>query len=177
MSQIKLRQLQKKDASLMLEWMHDPEVQKGFQRDMASMKLEDTEAFCEQSIIPKQLQDGDSLHFAFVDEKDEYLGTISLKDINLTNKSAEYAISLRRVAWGKGYAKHASLLLLDKAFNEYELHRVFLTVLADNDKAIHLYERCGFKKEGQLRQHIFKDGKYVDWCLYGILADEFLNAE
>lgn len=63
--------------------------------------------------------------------------------------------------------------LLNKAFNEYGLHRVYLTVFADNESAIHLYEKCGFIKEGQLRKHIYKDGKYVDWCLYGILAEEF----
>ncbi len=172
---IKLRQLRKADAPLMLEWMHDPEVQKGFQRDMSSIKLEDAEAFCEKSIIKDNPADGESLNFAIVNESDEYLGTISLKDIDLKNKHAEYAISMRRCAWGNGNAKAASALLLEKAFNEYGLNRVFLTVLADNIRARKLYEKCGFIKEGILRKHLFRGGEFADWCLYGILADEFAN--
>ncbi|WP_044935272.1 GNAT family N-acetyltransferase [Pseudobutyrivibrio sp. LB2011] len=168
-----LRELKVDDAPLMLEWMHDEEVQKGFQKKMLDMTIDNATSFCESSKIPEELTEGVSVHFAIADSNDEYQGTISLKDISLNNKSAEYAISLRRASWGKGLAKAASKELLDKAFNEYGLHRVYLTVLADNERAIHLYEKCGFKKEGQLRKHIYKDGKYVDWCLYGILAEEF----
>ncbi len=170
---IQLRELREDDAPLMLEWMHDTEVQKGLQKNMLSMQIEDAEKFCRNSKIPNEIQSGDSLNYAIVDESDEYIGTISLKDIDLVNMSAEYAISTRRKAWGKGYAGQASKLLLDKAFNCYKLHKVYLTVLADNERAIHLYEKCGFKKEGQLREHILKDHKYIDWCLYGILANEY----
>ncbi len=168
-----LRELKEDDAPFMLEWMHDNEVQKGFQKKMLDMTLDDAIFFCQSSKIPKKLAEGVSVHFAITDSNDEYQGTISLKDISLNNKSAEYAISLRRTSWGKGLAKAASLELLKKAFNEYGLHRVYLTVFADNERAIHLYEKCGFKKEGQLRKHIYRDGKYVDWCLYGILSEEF----
>lgn len=170
---ISLRRLEKKDAPLMLEWMHDPEVQKGFQKNMSSIMLDEAEAFCTNSIITEKPQNGDSIHFAIVNEDDEYLGTISLKDIDFINKHAEYAISLRRCAWGNNNAKNATLILLDKAFNEYGLNKVFLTVLADNIRAQKLYEKCGFKHEGTLKKHIFKDGKYVDWLLYGILAEDF----
>ena len=174
---IHLRELRPEDAPLMLEWMHDSLVQRGFQKDMSSMTIEDARQFCANSKITDIVSEGQSLNFAFANELDEYLGTISLKDISLVNKTAEYAISMRRAAWGQGNALEASKLLLDKAFCEYGLHRVFLTVFADNDRAIHLYEKCGFKKEGQLRKHIYKDGKYVDWCLYGILEDEYRELE
>ncbi|MBE6024735.1 MAG: GNAT family N-acetyltransferase [Cellulosilyticum sp.] len=167
-----LRELKAEDAPLMLEWMHDSEVQKGFQKDMTSMTIDNAKAFCENSKIKDTISDGESLNYAFVNESDEYLGTISLKDISITNKTAEYAISMRRAVWGHGYAKAASMLILEKAFGDLGLHKVFLTVLADNERAIHLYEKCGFKKEGQLREHIYKDGKYVDWYLYGILENE-----
>ena len=174
---IHLRELRPEDAPLMLEWMHDSQVQKGFQKDMSSMTIEDAKKFCANSKITDTISEGQSLNFAFASEEDEYLGTISLKDISIVNKTAEYAISMRRAAWGHGYAFEASMLLLEKAFCYYGLHRVFLTVFADNERAIHLYEKCGFKKEGQLRKHIHKDGEYVDWCLYGILDDEYRSIE
>lgn len=168
-----LRELKEKDAPLMLEWMHDPEIQKGFIKNMLEMTLSDAEQFCRSAVLPLKIETGQDLHFAIVNETDEYLGTVSLKKIDTDNGSAEYAISTRKKIHGTGSAKIATGLLLAKAFNEYGLHRVYLNVLPDNKSAIRLYERCGFKLEGEAREHLIKEGKYVNLRWYGILADEF----
>lgn len=168
-----LRELKEKDAPLMFEWMHDPMIQKGFRKNMMGMTLHDAEFFCKSATIPETLENGQTLHFAIVDEQDEYLGTISLKEIDQYNKSAEYAISTRRKAQGKDIAKQSTYLLLKKAFNEYGLHRVYLSVLADNVAAIHLYEKCGFTFEGESRDHLMLQGRYVNLKWYGILENEF----
>lgn len=170
---IQLRALKKKDVEPMLEWMHDPDNQKHFQKRMNEMTREDVVAFCKKAKIPQKLCGGENLHFAIVDESDEYLGTISLKDISLVNRTAEYAISIRRKAQGQGIAKISTSLILQKAFDEYDLHRVYLNVLADNVRAIHLYEKCGFVFEGKFRDHLMINGKYVDLKWYAILKEEF----
>lgn len=170
---IRLRELQEKDAKFMLEWMHDKDIQKGFKKDMLRATLADAERFCAGAVIPERVSTGDSLNFAIVNDEDEYLGTISLKDIDLDDKKAEYAIVTRKTAHGKGIAFKATGLVLEKAFNEYGLHRVFLSVYADNKAAIKLYEKSGFTFEGEFRQHIKRDGEYVNWKWYGLLKDEF----
>ena len=50
---------------------------------------------------------------------------------------------------------------------------MFLNVLKDNDRAIHLYEKCGFIYEGESREHVFMNGEYktVEW--YSMLDKEF----
>lgn len=53
----------------------------------------------------------------------------------------------------------AGLDLADKWLN---LTRLELEVYTDNEPAIRLYERFGFEHEGTLRQHAFRDGRYVD---------------
>ncbi|MCR5397386.1 MAG: GNAT family N-acetyltransferase [Lachnospiraceae bacterium] len=170
---IKLRKLQKKDAPLMLEWMHDVDIQKCFKKNMLNISLFEAQDFCENSnIIPPQ-KSGESLHFAIVNEEDEYLGTVSLKDVDLENLSAEYAIATRKIAHGKGVGSTATALVLEKAFNDLGLHRVYLNVLSNNIPAIRLYEKSGFKFEGEFREHIRQDGEYLNWKWYGILANEF----
>ena len=42
---MKLRALKEKDASMMLEWMHDPKVNEKFRADFASMTIEDVHLF------------------------------------------------------------------------------------------------------------------------------------
>ena len=54
--------------------------------------------------------------------------------------------------------------LLDLADNWLMLVRVELEVYADNERAIHLYEKLGFEKEGLLRMTTVRDGRYVDDC-------------
>ena len=161
------------DAPLMLEWMHDPDIQKGFRKKMADATLDDALAFCQSAKLPEELHDGDDLHYAIAGDGGEYLGTISLKHVDLENRSAEYAITLRKKAQGKGVASRATKLLLEKAFTELGLHRVYLNVLSDNDKAIRLYERCGFTFEGEFRDHLFLNGRFVNWKWYGMLKGEF----
>lgn len=62
---------------------------------------------------------------------------------------------------------------MDKAFFQYGLHRVYLNVLSNNIAAIKLYERCGFRFEGEFREHFVIEGTYVNLCWYGMIKDEF----
>jgi putative acetyltransferase len=70
---------------------------------------------------------------------------------------------------GKGLGKELMRAIIDFADNWLNLTRLELEVYADNDPAIHLYERFGFEVEGTLRQHAFRNGQYVDSKLMGRL--------
>lgn len=170
---IDLRELQEKDAENMLEWMHDSESQKGFRRDMMSTTLEEARQFCREAKLTDNPKQGQSIHWAIIDETDEYLGTISLKNINTEYNSAEFAISVRKKARERGISVEAVRLLLKKGFKEMGLHRIYMTVLADNIAAIKLYEKCGFTYEGELRDHIFTRGQYISWKIYAMLDHEY----
>lgn len=168
---MRLRRLVEKDAEGMLEWMHDPEIQKGFRFNAGQQNMESVLNFIQHADI--KLIDGADMHYAIADVNDEYLGTISLKNIELTDKKAEYAISLRSKAQGKGIAFAATKEILRLAFECYGLERVYLNVLADNEKAIRLYEKIGFVYEGAFRKHLFLRGEYKTLKWYSMLREEY----
>ena len=170
---IVLRELKEKDAVLMLEWMHDPDVQKGFRKNMMDATLEDAREFCKNSKIPNVISCGDNLHFAIVNGEDEYLGTVSLKNIDTESLTAEYAITTRKKVAGMGVGYAATGMILNKALNEYGLRKVYLSVLENNKAAINLYEKSGFKFEGEFRKHIKKGTRYMNWKWYGMLKNEY----
>lgn len=172
---IKLRQLQEKDAELMLEWMHDPSIQRNFQRDMLNSNFNDVSTFIKNSnqVTVNNIRDGESIHFAIVDDIDEYLGTVSLKHVSLKNKNAEYAIVTRNKCKGKSIGKQATLLILDFAFSELKLNKVYLNVLSNNTRAIKMYEKVGFHLEGIMKQQVVINGQYDDLVWYGILKNEY----
>lgn len=166
-----LRELLEKDAEGMLEWMNDPEILKNFRFGAESRDKNDIINFIKEASV--ELIEGKSIHYAIVDENDEYLGTVSLKNIDLSARNAEFAISLRKKAQGKGIGYKATMELLEMAFGRYDLHRVYLNVLTENLRAIRMYEKCGFIYEGEFRKHLFLYGEYKSLKWYGLLKEEF----
>jgi RimJ/RimL family protein N-acetyltransferase len=52
------------------------------------------------------------------------------------------------------------------------LHRVGLTVVAENARAVRLYEKFGFKVEGVLKDAYFgEDGKYHDELAMALILE------
>lgn len=170
---MQLRQLYIEDAERMLEWMHDPTINCNFRFDAAKYTLEHAENFIKQANADYSI--GKAYHWAITDNGQEYLGTISLKDVDLENKNAEYAICLRKCAIGRGMAYQATMAVLEFAFLTLNLNRVFLNVLADNQKAIRLYERCGFRFEGEWKEHLYLRGKYHSLRWYGIQKEDWMK--
>ena len=158
-----LRGLEEKDAPFMLEWMHDNTINCNFQYPFAEMTIEKVKDFIRNSF------NEENKHFAIVDAKDEYLGTISLKNISQKNKNAEYAIVTRKKAHGTGAAKQATQELLCYAFQELGLHKVYLNVLEDNIRARKFYEKCGFVQEGISKDAIMAADGYQSLVWYGII--------
>lgn len=162
-----LRKLEIRDTEFMLEWMHDQKINSNYHADFASMTRE-----CVREFICNSFSEQNQ-NFAFVNEADEYMGTISLKRISQEDANAEYAIVTRKCAQGTGLAKKATEELLVYAFQKLKLHRVYLNVLEENERANAFYRKCGFQYEGQSKEHLYIQGEYKNLNWYGILAKDF----
>ncbi len=168
---MRLRKLCQEDAQLMLEWMHDSEINRNFRFNASEYTLEDVEAFIKKA--RGDFLNKTNCHFAITEDGGEYLGTISLKDINFTHRNAEYSICLRKCAWGKGMGRQATKEILKYGFLELKLHRISLNVLSDNKIGIHLYEKCGFIYEGEWKDCLNLKGSFQSLLWYRILEEEW----
>ena len=111
-------------------------------------------------------------------ETGEIIGFIEIDGILWNHRNAWLSIAIGNPSnWNQGYGKEALNLALDYCFKELNLHRIQLTVFAYNERAIALYEKLGFKKEGNYREFLMRDGKTFDMILYGILENEWKKAE
>lgn len=136
---MKLRPLNLQDAPLMLEWMHDLDITQYLRTDFSKKTLLD----CEEFIISSHT-DKSNLHLAIVSEDDEYMGTISLK--NIVDKNAEFAICLRRSAMGSGLASSAMKNILKKGFDELGLETIYWYVSTANKRAIRFYDKNDYNR-------------------------------
>lgn len=76
---------------------------------------------------------------------------------------AEIGISLRRSWWGRGLGRSLMNALINFGEQDESIHVLRLCVYSYNHRAIRLYERCGFEREGRRRWSVrFEDGSYAD---------------
>lgn len=136
-----LRNLDLKDANRMLEWMHDEEVVKDLGANFKEKTLED----CVNFIIHCN-DESSNYHLAIVDDHDVYMGTVSLKNINYENNSAEFAITVHKDAMGKGYSKYGMNKIIELGFSKFKLKDIYWYVKKNNTRAIRFYEKNGYKK-------------------------------
>ena len=96
-------------------------------------------------------------------ENDLHIGNVKIDPINQRHGWAEYGIMMgRKSEWGKGYAKEATLKVIDFCFNELQIRKITLGVVADNSSAVNLYKKLGFELEGLYKKQGLYEGKYCD---------------
>jgi len=107
-------------------------------------------------------------------EGDDLLGFVEVNGILWNQGTAWLGIGVGdQENRGKGIGAEAMSLALRFAFHELNLHRVQLTVFAYNNRAIALYEKLGFQREGVYREFLHRDGLRYDMYLYGLLRREW----
>ena len=136
---MKLRRLELKDAPLMLEWMHDKSVVEDLRTNFLTKTMEDCENFIKSSWCDQK-----NWNRAIVDDEDVYMGTVSLK--NIKENTAEFGITVRAVAMGKGYAISAMQEALKIGLEEMAIGKVYWCVSQDNRRALRFYDKNGFSR-------------------------------
>lgn len=164
---VTIRELKKGDASGMLEWMTDPEISSCFRYDASKITL----ASC-QKFIKAANDNPNCRHFAIANSRDEYLGTVSLKNIDFAEGSAEFAIGTRKNVHGIG--TDATILALKVAFEELKLKKVYLNVYSENTRAQKCYLKVGFQFVKKEENAFEKDGVSKDLNWYEITREAFL---
>lgn len=165
---IKLRKLEIKDADFMLEWMNYEETKTIFLNDFSLLSKEDVLDFIKGSIDDK------NINLAIVDDiDDEYLGTISLKNIDKINNNAEYAISTRHKSRRNNINYEASKKILSIAFDDLKLEKIYLNVISENKRAIKFYQKLGFTYEGTFKKHVKINHILSDLEWYSILLEDY----
>ena len=120
------------------------------------------EAFVELcDLYDKHIHDQSERRF-IAEQGQERVGLVELVEINHIHRRAEFQIIIAPAHQGKGYATQATRLAMDYAFMVLNLYKLFLIVDCENERAVNVYSKLGFKEEGRLRHEFFVDGEYRD---------------
>ncbi len=108
-----------------------------------------------------------------IDRNKELCGLVGLMLQNdVYRKSAEIGYWIGEPFWGEGIATKAVELIVQYAFEDLKLKRIFAGAFEYNLGSMKVLEKNGFQKEGIARMAVFKNGKFWDEHRYALLFDE-----
>lgn len=139
-------------------WMNNHEVFRYLETG-GNYKIEDLRKYLES------VEANDSMLFWAIHliDSGKHIGNIKIDPVNNRHGLGEYGIMMGDSdEWGKGYAKEASLVVIDYCFNKVGLRKITLGVIEQNIAAVKLYKKIGFQVEGIYKKHGIYDGEYRD---------------
>jgi len=154
-----IRRARPSDAPAFAQMMGEPEVFGGLLQLPYPTESRWRQVLEEQSAMGKT-----DLHLVAVNDG-KLLGSAGLHPAggSLRRRHAMMlGISVVVAEQGRGVGTALMAALLDYADNWAQVLRLELTVYADNERAIRLYEHFGFEREGLFKAHAMRNGKYVD---------------
>ena len=168
---VRLRPVEERDLPRFVEWLADREVTRWLAAMGKPPTLED-----EREWYESKRGDPDNVMWAIETLEGQLVGNVELR-LSPRARRAEMGIAIQdRRQWNLGLGTDAVRLVLEYAFDDLELNRVELTTDEENARAIRCYEKCGFQREGLLRQHRLIDGKFGNTLVMAALAEEWRRA-
>ena len=166
---VRLRAYEKSDADALFRWFSDEEVTRWLGPPNLRSRAQQ-EKFIEMAAAPGD----DAKYFAIETLDGNLVGDCGLRNIDWKSRKAEFFITIgEKQLWDKGLGSDALRIVIRLAFDKMNLNRLWLTTLVDNPRAVRCYEKCGFVREGLLRQESFVDGKYRDVLMMALLREDY----
>jgi UDP-4-amino-4,6-dideoxy-N-acetyl-beta-L-altrosamine N-acetyltransferase len=164
---IQLRSITLDDIEMVRNWRNSAEV--------APYMYTSTEITAEQQLewYDKIINDLSCRYWIILYE-DKPLGLASVTGINKTFSSCYWAFYLGDTNnRGSGIGAKVEYNVIEFVFNELQMNKLRCEVITFNDKVIQMHEKFGFRREAFYRQHVLKDGKFLDVVGLALLKQEW----
>lgn len=173
MRSVNLRPVEYSDLTFLCDLANDP----GVRENVVGWDWP-VSAAGQQKWFESTLADSSTKRLIVESDKGEAIGLTGFWEIDWRNRTAMTAIKLggTKGARGNGYGVLAIREIMRFGFLEAGFNRLHATVLASNPRSLAAYVgKSGWTEEGRMRQHIWRDGNYVDLVQIGILRSEYLQ--
>ena len=166
-----LRRMTMRDAADVFLYSKDEEVARhvlwSAQKDISEAK-----DYCR--FMAKRYRSDQPSSWGIIDKATNRLvGTIGYMDYNEDNATVEVGYSLARWLWNGGYMTEALTRVIEYTFEAMDVNRIEAQHELENPSSGRVMEKCGMRKEGELRQRLYNKGRYVDVALYAIIKEDY----
>ena len=167
---ITLREISRDDIPTINRWRRDPVVADGIGAPRRFIGLDVDIKWYEDYVAHR----GNEVRCAVcLADSGQLVGMVSLTRIDYVHRNAEYnAMVGERDAQNRGIGTAATRAMIRHGFFDLNLHRIYVSIVRDNVSSIRMCEKAGFREEGIIRDGAYKNGKYHDLRLMGVLRSE-----
>jgi RimJ/RimL family protein N-acetyltransferase len=104
-------------------------------------------------------------------ETPQLIGAIGL-ELHELHRRGEAGYWIAHPFWNKGYCTEALKGLVKFGFEELHLHKIYATHMPENVSSGKVMQKTGMKQEGILKDHYYKDGRFITVTQYAIITGE-----
>ena len=155
----------KEHIDFYVKWINDPSVGK-----FLSVYLPVTTEDIKKEWFP-EFQDEKNIWFEIWHKEDQKpLGMVGLFKIIHPYRRGEIGVFIGEVDyWGKGIGTEAVKMIINYAFDVLNLHKIVAEVSVTNSGSIAMFNKLGFIEEGNLKDHEFIDGDWIDNKIFSLI--------
>lgn len=167
---ITLRAIEESDLELLKEMINDPEIE-----NMTGGYSYPVSTYQQRKWFESLSNRQNELRLIIDTEEHGAIGVVMLTDIDWKNRIAQshWKITSRNNLRGKGYGTKAIRALIKYGLEELNMHCIYCKIIEYNIVSQRVAEKNGFKKEGILRERVYKNGKYHNVIVWSLLKGEF----
>ena len=170
---VMLRPVKRSDLTHFLRWFNDPEVVQCIGEYLPMTEMGE-EKRIEELGTTRARTDAVFVIESVGGDACKPIGITELLGINSKDHNAGFGIAIgEKDYWSKGYGTEAAALIIRYGFEQLNLHRINSSVIGFNERSIRMHRKLGFLEEGTQREGIYKNGRYHDHLLFGLLRSEW----
>lgn len=170
-----LRPFERSDLDDVLSYYSLPEVQR-YLDWKARDRSEAAEAFEAMRKQKRLTRPGEILTLAIVRKADgAVMGHVSLRWTDATAGQGEIRFAIAPAYRRRGYCREAVTAMINLAFGEYRLHRIFAITAGDNEASAKLLKTLGMRLEAHYREHALFQGEWDEELHFAVLSREWLR--
>lgn len=164
---VSIRRAEEDDVGFLVELVNHEQVAPF----LAVVRPADLEAIA--ALVERSKEDPGAFGVFVIEVDGERAGTIEFERVNRRSRIAGLGgLALDPAHRGKGVADVASRLVQRHLIGELGFHRLQLEVYAFNERALAHAVRSGFVREGVRRSAYWRDGRWVDGVLFGLVEED-----
>ena len=168
-AEVTLRDFRPDDAEAVHRWFNDERVTADLVGSRDSFTLENAQGWIERAMDTTE----DRKWAITIDGDDAAVGFVALFGLG-RQLGPELAVLVGDPsAWGKGVAREAERQACNRAFSEYQAHRIHAEIPATNQAAQKVVTFLGFRQEGTMKAAIRRGDERIDNQVWGLLPEDF----
>lgn len=131
---------------------------------------EQTLAYLESCLTEPSLQPRPSYNLAIIEKAGGLLVGACALFIRRPMREAEIGFSLNPKYWNLGYATDAARTMIQFAFEDLGIHRIYATCRPENVASASVLKKVGMMQEGVLRENVFIRGIWMNSLIFSIIS-------